>query len=157
MSELCCHEPMQNASGWPRDDGLSILPNASETSRPPPLSFLPSFSFISISHFNLLNMSCLPTTFSMQSGEYIVMWFILFHGGALGGALRVFVKHSCFSKAYLSKFHLITLTGQMWNTGEERVVRGEQLCGNGSALFCKEKNDKGKMIITGFISIKNNK
>lgn len=96
----------------------------------------------------------MPAHDIVQSVEYVIMWFILLHNGALGGALGVFVKHFCFSKAYLSKFYLITLTGQMWNTGEEGMVRAEQLCGNASALLCKEKSDQGKMTITGFTSIK---
>lgn len=55
----------------------------------------------------------MPAHDIVQSVEYVIMWFILLHNGALGGALGVFVKHFCFNKAYLSKFHLITLTGQM--------------------------------------------
>ena len=80
-----------------------------ETPRPPLLCFLCSLSFIFISRFNLLSMSRVPIKemLSTQSSKHVNM-VCSFPRLGISGAFWLFVKHFCFSKVYLSGFHIIT-------------------------------------------------
>lgn len=117
------------------------------------LCFLCSLSFIFISRFNLLSMSCMAIKemLSMQSSKYVNMVCSSPHLG-VSGDFWLFVKHFCFSKVYLSGFHIITLVGQTLNRSRERVLRGAggRECSSmdvAQPFFCKEKVAGGRRFI----------
>lgn len=94
-----------------------------ETPRPPLLCFLCSLSFIFISHFNLLSMSCVPIKemLSVQSGKQINRVPSSPRLG-ISGAFWPLVKY--FHKDYLSRCYIIALTGQTLNRSGEKVLGG---------------------------------
>lgn len=125
-----------------------------ETPRPH-LLFLCSLSFIFISCFNLLSMSCVPIKemLSVQPSKHIDGVSSSPRLG-ISGTFWPLVK--CFHKDYLSGFPIITLTGQTLNRSGEKVPRGSGGRVSSSrkwfGSFIARKRQLGQKMIAGFVS-----